>query len=46
MDLPKCRCIYEIKNKKNGKVYIGSTKNFRKRVYLKHLKKTPCESLV
>ena len=33
MSLPQCRCIYAIKNKENGKMYIGSTNNLRKRSY-------------
>ena len=33
MALPKCRCVYGIVNEKNGKMYIGSTDNLRKRSY-------------
>ena len=33
MALPKCRCVYAIVNKKNGKMYVGSTGNLRKRSY-------------
>ena len=33
MLLPKCRCVYAINNIENGKMYIGSTINLRKRVY-------------
>ena len=33
MPLPKVRCVYAILNENNGKMYIGSTKNFRNRIY-------------
>jgi group I intron endonuclease len=37
-NLPKYSCIYEIRNIINGKVYIGSTKNYKKRIIV-HLRK-------
>lgn len=33
MAFPKIKCVYGIKNKVNGKMYIGSTKNLRSRRY-------------
>ena len=32
MTLPKCKCIYAIKNKQNRKMYVGKTIDFRWRI--------------